>query len=105
LWAQQDHISSILFAIQRCRKQIYLLKKPKENRCFKNAGRAAGLFMRVRKGHLRWTREHGMHYGVISPYILRKIIDNGSGLRQSCARQTLAHVQMLMAAQLKGGDC
>ncbi|WP_369895803.1 protealysin propeptide domain-containing protein [Erwinia aeris] len=46
-----------------------------------------------------------MHYGAISPYIQRKIIDNGSGLRQSCARQTLAHVQMLMAAQLKGGDC
>jgi len=38
-----------------------------------------------------------MHYGVIPPYILSKIIDNGSGLQQSCARNTLAHVQTLMA--------
>ncbi|MEI2267208.1 M4 family metallopeptidase [Erwinia sp. CGal63] len=38
-----------------------------------------------------------MHYGVIPPYILRKIIDNGSGQQQSCARHTLAHVQTLMA--------
>lgn len=38
-----------------------------------------------------------MHYGVIPPYILRKIIDNGSGQQQSCARNTLAHVQTLMA--------
>lgn len=38
-----------------------------------------------------------MHYGVIPPYMLSKIIDNGSGLQQSCARQTLAHVQTLMA--------
>lgn len=38
-----------------------------------------------------------MHYGIIPPYILRKIIDNGSGHQQSCARQTLTHVQSLMA--------
>lgn len=38
-----------------------------------------------------------MHYGVIPPYILRKIIDNGSGQQQSYARHTLAHVQTLMA--------
>lgn len=38
-----------------------------------------------------------MSYGVIPPYILRKIIDNGSGHQQSCARQTLVHVQTLMA--------
>ncbi|WP_147199175.1 M4 family metallopeptidase [Pantoea sp. CCBC3-3-1] len=38
-----------------------------------------------------------MNYGVIPPYILRKIIDNGSGQQQSCARHTLAHVQTLMA--------
>ncbi|MCX0501320.1 M4 family metallopeptidase [Erwinia billingiae] len=38
-----------------------------------------------------------MHYGVIPPYILRKIIDNGSGQQQSCARNTLVHVQTLMA--------
>lgn len=38
-----------------------------------------------------------MSYGVIPPYILRKIIDNGSGHQQNCARQTLVHVQTLMA--------
>ncbi|WP_034943820.1 M4 family metallopeptidase [Erwinia oleae] len=38
-----------------------------------------------------------MHYGVIPPYMLRRIIDNGSGTQQNCARQTLAHVQTLMA--------
>lgn len=38
-----------------------------------------------------------MHYGVIPPYILRKIIDNGSGQQQNYARHTLAHVQTLMA--------
>ncbi|HHW4680705.1 MAG TPA: M4 family metallopeptidase [Xylella taiwanensis] len=37
-----------------------------------------------------------MSYGIIPPYILRKIIDNGSGSQQSRARNTLAHVQMLM---------
>lgn len=34
---------------------------------------------------------------VIPPYILRKIIDHGSELQQRCARQTLTHVQALMA--------
>nr|WP_024965368.1 M4 family metallopeptidase [Pantoea sp. IMH] len=38
-----------------------------------------------------------MHYGVIPPYILRKIIDNGSGPQQNYARHTLMHVQTLMA--------
>ncbi|WP_336803742.1 M4 family metallopeptidase [Erwinia aphidicola] len=37
-----------------------------------------------------------MPYGVIPPYILRKIIDHGSSRQQSCARQTLTHVQTLM---------
>ncbi len=36
-------------------------------------------------------------YSVIPPYILRRIIDNGSELQQRCARQTLTHVQTLMA--------
>ncbi|WP_067708024.1 MULTISPECIES: M4 family metallopeptidase [unclassified Erwinia] len=40
-----------------------------------------------------------MHYGVIPPYILRKIIDNGSDAQQHCARQTLVHVQALMAEE------
>ncbi|ROP63087.1 protealysin propeptide [Enterobacter sp. BIGb0383] len=35
--------------------------------------------------------------GVIPPYILRRIIDHGSELQQRCARQTLTHVQTLMA--------
>lgn len=35
--------------------------------------------------------------GVIPPYILRRIIDHGSELQQRCARQTLTHVQNLMA--------
>lgn len=35
--------------------------------------------------------------GVIPPYILRRIIDHGSELQQRCARQTLTHVQSLMA--------
>ena len=34
---------------------------------------------------------------VIPPYILRKIIDNGSGHQQDYARRTLTHVQHLMA--------
>lgn len=38
-----------------------------------------------------------MPYGVIPPYILRKIIDNGSTHQQGCARQTLTHVQTLMS--------
>ncbi|EXU74851.1 M4 family metallopeptidase [Erwinia mallotivora] len=38
-----------------------------------------------------------MKHSVIPPYILRKIIDNGSGQQQSCARNTLTHVQTLMA--------
>nr|WP_154324663.1 M4 family metallopeptidase [Pantoea sp. 201603H] len=38
-----------------------------------------------------------MYYGVIPPYILRKIIDNGSEQQKACARQTLTHVQTLMA--------
>ncbi|MWL75710.1 peptidase M4 family protein, partial [Escherichia coli] len=36
-------------------------------------------------------------YSVIPPYILRRIIDRGSELQQQCARQTLTHVQTLMA--------
>ncbi|CAI8768740.1 M4 family metallopeptidase [Kosakonia quasisacchari] len=36
-------------------------------------------------------------HSVIPPYILRRIIDNGSELQQRCARQTLTHVQTLMA--------
>lgn len=43
-----------------------------------------------------------MKQSVIPPWILRKIIDNGSAQQQSCARSTLAHVQTLMAEnQLK----
>ncbi|QKJ88213.1 Peptidase M4 family protein [Paramixta manurensis] len=38
-----------------------------------------------------------MYYGVIPPYILRKIIDNCSGQQQDRARRTLTHVQSLMA--------
>ena len=34
---------------------------------------------------------------IIPPYILRKIIDNGSGHQQDYARRTLNHVQHLMA--------
>ncbi|MFS2222072.1 M4 family metallopeptidase [Pantoea sp. B65] len=34
---------------------------------------------------------------VIPPYILRNIIDHGSEQQQSCARNTLTHVQALMA--------
>ncbi|WP_054179428.1 M4 family metallopeptidase [Trabulsiella odontotermitis] len=37
------------------------------------------------------------HYSVIPPYILRRIIDHGSAPQQQCARQTLTHVQTLMA--------
>ncbi|MEN4911951.1 M4 family metallopeptidase [Erwinia amylovora] len=37
-----------------------------------------------------------MPYGVIPPYILSKIINNGSSHQQRCARQTLTHVQTLM---------
>ncbi|MCL5498888.1 M4 family metallopeptidase [Escherichia coli] len=36
-------------------------------------------------------------HNVIPPYILRRIIDNGSEVQQKCARQTLTHVQTLMA--------
>lgn len=36
-------------------------------------------------------------YGVIPPYILRRIIDHGSEPQQRCARQTLMHVQALIA--------
>jgi hypothetical protein len=36
-------------------------------------------------------------HSVIPPYILRRIIDNGSDVQQKCARQTLTHVQTLMA--------
>lgn len=46
-----------------------------------------------------------MRHSVIPPYILRKIIDNGSGPQQSCASQTLTHVQTLMAENwIKPGD-
>ncbi|WP_321029323.1 protealysin propeptide domain-containing protein, partial [Citrobacter rodentium] len=38
---------------------------------------------------------HG--YSVIPPYILRRIIETGSAPQQQCARQTLSHVQTLMA--------
>lgn len=38
-----------------------------------------------------------MPYAVIPPYILRKIIDNGSGTQKDYARRTLTHVQHLMA--------
>lgn len=38
-----------------------------------------------------------MPYAVIPPYILRKIIDNGSGKQKDYARRTLTHVQHLMA--------
>ncbi|EKM7959060.1 peptidase M4 family protein, partial [Salmonella enterica] len=34
---------------------------------------------------------------VIPPYILRRIIANGSAPQQRCARLTLTHVQTLMA--------
>ncbi|WP_305798204.1 protealysin propeptide domain-containing protein, partial [Leclercia sp. Colony189] len=36
-------------------------------------------------------------YSVIPPYILRRIIESGSEPQQRCARQTLTHVQTLMA--------
>jgi Zn-dependent metalloprotease len=36
-------------------------------------------------------------WSVIPPYILRRIIDHGSAPQQQCARQTLTHVQTLMA--------
>lgn len=36
-------------------------------------------------------------YGVIPPYILRRIIETGSELQQRCAHQTLTHVKTLMA--------
>lgn len=36
-------------------------------------------------------------YSVIPPYILRRIIETGSEPQQRCARQTLTHVQTLMA--------
>ncbi|EPG4960454.1 TPA: M4 family metallopeptidase [Citrobacter amalonaticus] len=36
-------------------------------------------------------------YSVIPPYILRRIIESGSAMQQQCARQTLTHVQTLMA--------
>ncbi|MGP3592132.1 M4 family metallopeptidase [Vagococcus sp. WN89Y] len=36
-------------------------------------------------------------HSVIPPYILRRIIDHGSETQQRCARQTLSHVQTLMA--------
>ncbi|MEM6161848.1 M4 family metallopeptidase [Erwinia sp. P6884] len=45
-----------------------------------------------------------MHYGVIPPYILRKIIDNGSDRQQSYARHTLMHVQTLMAENFPRPD-
>ncbi|CCK08038.1 Extracellular metalloprotease precursor [Cronobacter sakazakii 696] len=38
---------------------------------------------------------------VIPPYILRRIIDHGSEPQQQKARQTLTHVQTLMAHQPK----
>lgn len=38
-----------------------------------------------------------MSYSVIPPYILSKIIDNGSAHQQDYARRTLMHVQHLMA--------
>lgn len=36
-------------------------------------------------------------HSVIPPYILRRIIESGSEPQQRCARQTLTHVQTLMA--------
>ena len=36
-------------------------------------------------------------YSVIPPYILQRIIESGSAMQQQCARQTLTHVQTLMA--------
>jgi len=36
-------------------------------------------------------------FSVIPPYILRRIIESGSEPQQRCARQTLTHVQTLMA--------
>ncbi len=36
-------------------------------------------------------------HSVILPYILRRIIESGSEPQQRCARQTLTHVQTLMA--------
>ncbi|OON37562.1 peptidase M4 family protein [Izhakiella australiensis] len=35
---------------------------------------------------------------VVPPYILNKIISNGASHQQNCARQTLTHIQSLMAA-------
>ncbi|ECG8590009.1 peptidase M4 family protein [Salmonella enterica subsp. salamae] len=37
------------------------------------------------------------YHTVIPPYLLRRIIDNGSTQQQRCARLTLTHVQTLMA--------
>jgi len=41
-------------------------------------------------------------HSVIPPYILRRIIDHGSETQQRCARQTLTHVQTLMANHKPG---
>ncbi|KGD83095.1 protealysin propeptide [Pantoea sp. PNA 14-12] len=42
-----------------------------------------------------------MAFSVIPPYILRKIIDHGTGHQQEQARRTLTHVQHLMAEHWK----